>query len=158
MQIDTSIDIIAKPKKVFPWIANPDKARRWQKNVKESKIIKKAKEIVGTTFKETMQENGKTLEMYGEVMGYEQNRSISFRLESKIHKVDVEYFVESKEDKSIVSMKASINWMFPMNIVSLFVGKRMRKGILDQSNLELRELKKLCEENLNLGALESSFI
>lgn len=43
MRISTSIDISLKPKDVFPWVADPQKAMLWQKDVKEGEILKQAK-------------------------------------------------------------------------------------------------------------------
>ncbi len=139
--------ILCSPKKLFPWVADPKKARKWQKNVKGGEITKKTKEIVGTTFKETMEENGKTLEMVGEITGYEQSKSIAFHLESKIHKVDVEYTIGGEGKRSKFTMEAEIHWRFPMNIMSLFIGGKMRESIQRQTKSELEELKKLCETN-----------
>ena len=51
MKITTSIDILSKPENIFPWVAQPDKAMRWQKDVKGGEIIKETPEKIGTTFK-----------------------------------------------------------------------------------------------------------
>ena len=67
MKITLTIDILCSPVKVFPWIAEPDRAMRWQKGVKGGEIIKETPEKIGTTFKEEMEENGKKLVMYGEI-------------------------------------------------------------------------------------------
>jgi hypothetical protein len=67
VKITLSVDIYRRPEEVFPWIAEPDKAMRWQKGVKGGEIIKETPEKVGTTFKEVMEENGNHLVMYGEI-------------------------------------------------------------------------------------------
>lgn len=145
MKIACDVDISCKPKDIFPWVANPGKAKKWQKNVKGGEIIKKTKEIVGTKFRETMEENGKTLEMQGEIINYEQDKSIGFHLESKMHKVDVKYVVEDRGKSSKFTMEADIRWKFPMSVISLFIGGKIREGIGNQTKSELAELKRLCE-------------
>ena len=44
---------------------NLKKAIKWQHNVKEVEILMNKPEVIGTTFKEKVEEGGKSLEMYG---------------------------------------------------------------------------------------------
>ena len=82
-------DIIAEsPGNVFAWIEDPEKAMKWQKTVKSGEIIKDEPEMVGTTFKEVIEENGKSVTMYGEITKFEKNKTIGFHIKSKIHKFD----------------------------------------------------------------------
>ena len=147
MKITFIVEIQCAPEGVFPWIAEPDKAMQWQKGVKGGEIIKETPEKVGTTFREEMEEDGKSIVMYGEITDYIQDRLIAFHLESKIHSVDVSYSIEGKEDKSTVTLDSTINWKFPMNIISLFIGRKMKAGIVEQTESEFAELKRLCETN-----------
>ena len=145
MKITTSIEISCIPEKAFSWIDDPDKAMRWQKGVKAGKIINETPEKIGTTFKEEIQENGKSLKMYGEIIDYIPNKLISFYLESKIHRVHVTYSVVGDAIKSTVTVESTINWKFPMNIICLIVGHKIKINILRQIKSELVELKTLCE-------------
>jgi uncharacterized protein YndB with AHSA1/START domain len=145
MKFSTSIDINSKPEKVFPWINEPDKAKLWQKGIKSGEIIKETPEKIGTTFRETMEENGKSLEMFGKITDYIPNKLISFHLESKIHKVQVYYSIKGETEKSTVLINTTINWKFPISIIFLFIGFKIKAKILDQTKFELLELKRLCE-------------
>lgn len=145
MKITTAINISSKPKEVFSWIDNPDKAMHWQKGVKRGEIIKETKEKIGTTFKEELEENGRILLMYGEIIDYVPDKLILFKLESSIHRVYVKYSVFGNDNKSTVSVYSTIRWKFPMNIISLIIGKKIKIKILRQIKCELSELKKLCE-------------
>jgi hypothetical protein len=145
MKISAAIDISCKPEEVFPWIDEPNKAMLWQKGVKSGEIIKETPEKIGTTFKETMEEDGKSLEMHGTITNYIPNELISFQLESKIHKVQVSYSIKGETERSIVLIDSIINWKFPMSIISVFIGSKIKAKILDQTRFELSELKKLCE-------------
>ena len=91
MRIFCSNEILKPPDLVFPWIADPEKAMKWQKNVKGGEIIINRPEIVGTTFIEMIEEDGNILEMQGEITKYIKNEVIGFHLHSKIHEVDVRY-------------------------------------------------------------------
>ena len=75
-------NVISQPPEiVFPWIAEPEKAMKWQKNVKSGEIIINNPEVIGTTFKEIIVEDGNSLEMYGTITKYVRNKNywISFR-------------------------------------------------------------------------------
>lgn len=146
MKITTSIDIPSKPENIFPWVAQPDKAMRWQKDVKGGEIIKETPEKIGTTFKEEIEQDGKSLVMYGEITNYIPNKLISFHLESKIHSFDVDYSIVSKAKKSTFTIDLRIKWKFPMNIISFILGRKIREGLLQQTKTELAELKRLCEK------------
>jgi hypothetical protein len=145
MNIRHAIDLACKPEELFPWIANPDKALLWQKGVKGGEIIQETHERVGTTFREVLEENGNTLEMVGEITNFIQDKLISFHLVSKIHRVEVSYAITGKEDQSTLTVESNIHWKFPMNIMSLILGGKMKEGILRQTESEFAELKRLCE-------------
>lgn len=140
-----SIDIALTPENLFPWISRPDKAMLWQKGVKGSEILLETPERIGTTFKEVFEEDGKQLEMNGMITGFVQNESISFYLESKIHTVDVSYAMSVNEEKSTLEVKGTVKWKFPMNLVNLFIGRKIRNRMMQQTESELAELKRLCE-------------
>jgi hypothetical protein len=145
MIITSATDIFCKPEEVFPWVADPDKAMRWQKNVKGGEVITETEEKIGTTFREEMEEDGKSIVIYGEITNYIQDRLISLHLESSVHKVDVDHSIAWDGEKSTFTTKAAIHWKFPMNVLSLVIGRKIKEGISQQTESELAELKKLCE-------------
>jgi hypothetical protein len=145
MVIEHSIDIEKHAETIFPWIAKPEKAMQWQKNVKSGKIITKKPEIIGTTFNEEIEENGKRLKMQGVITEFKNNKEIGFHLESNIHNVDINYSIKENNEKSTVYAYIKIKWKFPMNIVCIFLGKKVREKITRQLEFEFLELKKLCE-------------
>jgi len=149
MEIRASIDISSNPKEVFSWINNPNKAMRWQKGVKSGEVIKETIEKIGTTFSEELEENGKSLVIRGEITDYVPNELISFKLESKIHRVYVNYSVFENNNESTVIVHSTIKWKFPMNKISLVIGKRIKESILRQTKSELSELRKLCDSEEN---------
>jgi hypothetical protein len=147
VKITASIDISSVPKEVSHWINDPNRAMRWQSGVKKGVIIKETSDKIGTTFIEELEENGKILIMHGEIKGYIPDKFISFKLESKIHRVIANYSIDCTTNKSTVMVDAIITWKFPMNIISLVIGGKIKTNILRQINSELVELKKLCESS-----------
>ena len=139
-------NVISQPPEiVFPWIAEPEKAMKWQKNVKSGEIINNNPEVIGTTFKEIIVEDGNSLEMYGTITKYVRNKIIGFHLKSKIHEFDVSYSLDEINSKTKFSIEAIIRWKFPMNVISLFIGKKMEKNLIKQLESETLELKKICK-------------
>ena len=147
MRITYANEILKPPEFVFPWIAEPDKAMQWQKNVKGGEVIINRPEVIGTTFKEEIEEGGNSLEMYGVITKFIRNQIIEFHLESKIHKVDVNYSVEELNKTTRIVVDARIKWKFPINLLSIFIGNKMKKGIAEQMESEILELKRICETN-----------
>jgi hypothetical protein len=145
MKITYSIDIQREPKLVFAWIGNPEKAKAWMKNVSNSEIIRETPERVGTTFRERVEEGGSGLDMLGEITGFVPDRSISFHLKSKIHELDVDYTVVDHAGGACLMVNSTIHWKFPMNVMELFIGKKIKANILEEFRGECAELKRLCE-------------
>lgn len=145
MRITYENEILKPPEIVFPWIAEPEKAMRWQKEVKGGVIIINKPEKIGTTFTEVIEEDGKRLEMQGMITKYIENRIIGFHLESKIHEFDVSYSLEGINKASRIAVELVIKWKFPMNFVSLFIGKKIEKNLLKKLEAEVLALKKICE-------------
>ena len=146
MKINFAVEVLGKPDEVFPWIDNPEKAMLWQKGVKKGEIIKETPEKIGTTFMEEMEEGGNSLVMCGVITGYVRNQMITFHLESKIHKLDVCYSITGEGGKSVIAVESDIHWKFPMNIMSIILGRKIKDGILKQTESEFAELKRLCAE------------
>ena len=145
MRIEYQDEIQQTPEKVFPWISEPEKAMQWQKNVIGGEIIISKPEIIGTTFREVIEENGKSLEMLGIITKYVKNEIMGFHLESKIHEFDISYTIEAIGRTTRLSIKADIKWKFPLNIFSKFIGKKMADELKKQLESEVQDLKKLCE-------------
>lgn len=145
MNIKYSKEILRPPEIVFPWIVEPEKAMKWQRNVKGGEIIIKTPEMIGTTFTEVIEEDGKVLEMQGTITKYKEDQIIGFHIQSKIHEFDVSYAVEEVNEATRLTIEAIIKWKFPMNIISLFIGRKIEKGLLKQIESEVLELKRLCE-------------
>jgi hypothetical protein len=118
---------------------------KWQKNVKKGRIISRKPEMVGTTFSEIIEEGGRSLKMYGVITRFIENETIGFHIKSKIHEFDVSYSLEANNKSTHMFIEVLIRWKFPMSIVCLLLGKRMKKGITRQLESELMELRRLCE-------------
>lgn len=147
MKISHSIKINNTVENVFYWLENPEKAKHWMTNVVHYEIIKETPNKIGTTFKETIEENGQQLEMQGEITEFVANQKIVFNLKSKVHKVNVEFNLESLNNATLLTQNAHIQFKGFMKIMILIFGFIFKNKILKQINNEFVKLKKLCEEN-----------
>ena len=148
MKLSSTIDINSTPKVVFGWLENPEKARMWMTSVSEGEILHETPDRVGTTFREVVEDEGGSIEMHGYISGFEPDKSIAFHLESRANIVNVEYSVENLGTGTRLSYQADIHWKFPVNVISLFMGNKMRQSILAQLQSELGKLKEFCEGNI----------
>ena len=53
--------------------------------------------MIGTKFRETIEENGRGVEMQGVVTDYRENQSLAMHLGGKYNVVDVEWHIEGME-------------------------------------------------------------
>ena len=145
MKIASTIEIENTPREVFKWIEDSEKAKEWMSSVSETEILHETANRIGTTFREIVEDDDGNMEMQGQITKFEANKLIAFHLESKVNVVDVEYSIEEIEGGARLHYQADIQWKFPVNIMSIFVGKRIQKKIVDQLADELDTLKLLCE-------------
>lgn len=152
MHITYAIEIESPVETVFAWVGDGEKAMAWMKSVTRGEIIQATPEVVGTTFKEYVEEDGKGVEMSGVITRYEPPRAIAFRLESRVNQVEVAYQVEACGEKTRLEITSDVRWKFPINLMSIAFGGQMRRGILAQLAEETNELKRLCEGRRKRGS------
>lgn len=145
MHLFFEVDIDSELETVFAWVATPEKAKVWMNGVAEAEIIDEKPGMVGTTFRERVEENGDGIEMQGTVTAFEPNRRISFHLESRVNSLDVDYRVDNVGDLVRLTVTSDIHWRFPANVTSFFFGRKMKAKIMEESEWEFGRLRELCE-------------
>jgi hypothetical protein len=107
--------------------------------------------MVGTTFREIVEENGQGTELQGVVTSYKPNQLIAFHLSGKFNVVDVQYSLEQIEGRTRLTQKAVVRFRSFMSVLSILVGPMLKKKLVEQSQKEFARLKELCER----GALSA---
>ncbi|MDH5185044.1 MAG: SRPBCC family protein [Gammaproteobacteria bacterium] len=148
MKLTHSIEINAAPSLVFAWIKDPQRAIQWQTSVASGEIIKQTPWQVGTTFRETIEENGQSTELFGEITEFIPNQLIAFHLEGKFNVVDVSFRVEATRSGSRVTQQADLRFKGLVRLMSLFFRRTFRRKLAVQSQQEFARLKALCEEDV----------
>lgn len=146
MQISASITIYRPPEIVFPWLENPDQAMEWQTSVAGGEIIEKIPGWIGTRFRETVEENGRSTSLEGEVTDFVKNKRMAFHLEGDYNSVDVVFTLEDRNGATEFTQTANVRFKGVSGLISVIFGSLFRKKILEQARRELAELKRLCEQ------------
>ena len=79
MRISHSVEIRSTPDKVFYWLAEPERALEWMTSVTNGEIIEKTPDMVGTRFRETVEENGAGTELIGTITELTQDAVVLFK-------------------------------------------------------------------------------
>jgi uncharacterized protein YndB with AHSA1/START domain len=148
MNISYIIKINSPPERVFYWIGDPERAQRWMSSVSKTEILRQTPNMVGTTFRETVEEDGQGTELVGEVTAFQPNQLLAFHLEGDFNVVDVEYRLKEFEGQTRVTHKSHIRFKSFVKVLMLFAGFAFKKKILGQLQQEFAELKRLCEEDV----------
>jgi uncharacterized protein YndB with AHSA1/START domain len=145
MKISYTIDINNTPEEVFHWLNNPERAMAWMSSVSKTELLHETTDMVGTTFREIVEENGQWTELHGVVTDYRPNQLIAFHLSGKFNVVDVEYRLEEIESRTRLTQNATIRFKSFMKVLSILMGPMFKKKIMDQLQKEFAKLKELCE-------------
>ena len=145
MRISYSIDIDATTDKVWYWLGDPERAKVWQTSVSKTETLQETPDVVGTTFRETIEENGRGVEMDGVITGYRENQLLAVHLSGQYNVVDVEWRLEEIVERTRLTVNARFRFKSFMRILSIIMRPVFRKKIIGQLRKELTRLNELCE-------------
>ena len=103
--------------------------------------------MIGTTFRETIEENGSSVEMQGIVTDYRENESLAMHMSGKYNIVDVEWRIEEMGEYTRLTLYSDIRFKSFVKILSLFMRPFFKKRITEQLRGEFARLKELCERD-----------
>ena len=146
MKISYSMDINCTPEQVWYWLGDPERAMVWQTNVSKTEVIEKTPDMIGTTFRETVEENGSGVEMSGIVTDYQENRSLAMHLSGKYNLVDMSWRIEKAGELTRLNTYADIRFKSFLKILNLLMRRTFRRKITEQLQGEFARLKELCEQ------------
>ena len=147
MKLTYSIDINCTPEKVWYWLGTPERAMVWQTNISKTEILKETPNWIGTTFRETIEENGSGTEMEGVVTDYRENQALAMHLSGKYNVVDVEWRIEEKGEHTCLTLYSNIRFRSFVKILSILMRPVFKKKLTAQLQGEFAKLKELCEDD-----------
>ena len=148
MKISNTIEIKSTPEKVFYWLEDPARAMQWMTSVTKAEIINETTNMVGTTFIEYIEENGRGIEMHGVVTDFVSNKRLAFQLDGDFNSVEVDFTLEGKEGITQLTQNAEIHFKGIMSVLSILLGPFFKKKIMSQVRSEFARLKELCEQDV----------
>jgi uncharacterized protein YndB with AHSA1/START domain len=148
MKISHTIDIKSTPEKVFYWLEDPCRVMEWMTSVTKTEIMKETPNMVGTTFREYIEENGRGTEMRGVVTDFVSNKRLAFHLEGDFNTAEVDFTLEEKEGMTQLTQNAEVHFKGILRVLSIFFGSFFKKKIMSQAQSEFARLKELCEQEV----------
>lgn len=145
MKIVNTIEINADAEVVFGCLEDPNRAMEWMTSVTKGEIIEETPEVVGTTFREYIEENGRGTEMRGVITACEKNARLAFHLEGDFNSVDVEFTLAAAGGATRLTQTANVQFKGFLRIISVVMGPLFKKKTIQQSREEFAKLKELCE-------------
>jgi hypothetical protein len=145
MKFSYVVEIKSRPEKVWYWLGTPERAKVWQTNISKTEILQQTPNWVGTTFRETIEENGQRTEMVGVVTDYIENRALAMHLSGKYNVVDVEWRIEEDGENTRLTVNSNICFKSFIRILSFIMRPVFKRNITKQMEVEFARLKELCE-------------
>jgi len=146
MKITASVDIACPVDTVWDWIGTPEKAVKWQLDVSKTEMLDEMPDMVGSTFRETVADEGGSTEMRGTITGWEQNRLVSMHLEGDYNVVEIKWSLDDLGGRTRVTADSDIRFKGMLGVASAMMRPVFKKKIRNQLNEEFARLKKLCEK------------
>lgn len=103
--------------------------------------------MIGTTFRETIEENGHGVEMQGVVTDYRENQLLAMHLSGKYNVVDVEWRIEEMGEHTRLTLHSNIRFRSFLRVSSILIRPVFQKNITEQLKGEFARLKELCERD-----------
>lgn len=142
MRIRNSLVIACPPEIVFGWIEDPERARRWQPDVAEGEVLRAQPGMVGTQFREVLQDNRGQVEMLGQITEFEPGRSMAVLLHGEGMTVTARYEVSPHPSGTLLHADQSL--AIPGRLARL-LQPVIRRRVSARARADLQRLKLLCE-------------
>ncbi|MRX26782.1 SRPBCC family protein [Kangiella sp. HZ709] len=123
--IDAPADI------VFLWLEDNDRLKQWVPNLVSDETIVETPEKIGTKFQQVFLENGRNMEMIGEITEYAENKLMRVIMHGDKFELDVSYQLNSlAEAQTEVTQDTQIKFKGFMKIMTpiFFVVSKLSKN------------------------------
>ena len=145
MRIKVAVEINASPEQVFYWLGDPERAKIWMTSVSHTEYIHRTPDLIGSTFRETVQEDGRSTQLTGVIVDFVLDRRMAFHLDGDYNAVDVVFTLDEENGLTRVTQTADVRFKGLPRLLSLIFGRSFRRNITRQSENEFAALKRLCE-------------
>jgi len=96
---------------VFLWIHDNERLKQWVPNLIEDEPLLDTPEKVGSRFRQVFLENGKRMEMTGEITAYVENERLRAMMSGDMFDLDVDYILKAlSETQTDVTQETEIKF------------------------------------------------
>lgn len=143
-----SLEIAAPPERVFNWIYDSDRLLQWLPNLVENEVLTAERNGVGSRFRQVYVENGRRMEMVGEVTGFEQGHFLACDLRGQPFDLKVAYRLEDLGGRTRLTQDSEVALKsLPMKIVMTLLAPVIRKATHKSVDSSFAKLKELVESS-----------
>ncbi len=129
---------------VFPWLEDNDRIKQWVPNLIEDEALVETPEKVGSKFRQVFLEQGKRMEMTGEITAYTENERMRVDMAGEMFDLDVDYtLVALSSTQTEVTQDSVIKFKGFMKIfapIMALMAKFSSNNAQDQAHQKLKEL------------------
>lgn len=130
------------PDVVFGWIEDPERVRLWQPDGAGAEVLRAEPGMVGTEFREVLQDDRGRVEMRGRITEFQPGTSMAVRLEGQGMTVTARYEVSPHPAGTLLQVEQSLT--LPGRAARL-LEPLIRHRVSARARADLRRLKRLCE-------------
>ena len=146
MKCTYAMQIDAPPEDVFSWISDRERLLQWIPNLVEYVQTVDKDGGVGSRFRQVYVENGRRMEMEGEVVEFERNRRLGCDIRGKVFDLSVHYQLEDLGGRTLLTQSSEVRFnSAPMKIISVLMQPLIKKSSLKQVESSFSKLKYLIE-------------
>lgn len=119
MKTSTTTIIDAPASTIFLWLEDKDRLKQWVPNLAEDEPIIETPEKVGSRFRQVFLENGREMEMEGEITAYVENQRMRVMMTGSMFNLDVDYALTAlSETQTEVTQHSAIKFKSFWKIMS----------------------------------------
>ncbi len=143
MRFQHDLVIRCAPEVVFSWIEDPERARQWQPDVAGGEVVHAEPGMVGTEFREVLQDERGRVVMHGRITEFQPGASMAVRLEGQGMTVTARYEVSPHPVGTQLHADQSLR--LP-GIAARLLEPLIRRRVAARGRADLLRLKRLCED------------
>ena len=122
MKTQTTTRINAPTSTIFLWLDDTHRLKQWVPNLAVDEIISDTPEKIGSRFRQVFVENGREMEMTGEITAFVENEQMRVNMAGKMFNLDVEYILTAVSDaQTDVTQNTQIQFKGLMKIFAPFM-------------------------------------
>lgn len=131
MKTSTTTIIDAPASVIFLWLEDKDRLTQWIPNLFEDETLSETQDKIGSRFRQVFLENGRKMEMEGEITAYEPDARLRVMMTGEMFNLDVDYKLRALSERqtevtqdSAIQFKGFLKLMAPlMGLMSKFSSK-----------------------------------